>query len=86
MTRGLYIFTGVLSLDLEGRVTNLNHAAEEMLGLSSGEAVGRHYREVFRDPSMLPVADSLDEICRSVSGSWERSSSVAYKRRAADTD
>ena len=45
------IFTGVLSLDLERKVTNLNHAAEGMLGLSSDDVVGRHYREVFRSSS-----------------------------------
>ena len=38
---------GVLVVDLDGKVTMLNKAAEKLTGWSTEEAVGRHYKEVF---------------------------------------
>jgi PAS domain S-box-containing protein len=38
---------GVVTLDLEGRVTTMNPAAEQVTGLFAGQAVGRYAAEVF---------------------------------------
>lgn len=41
--------TGIVTVDLEGRVVTLNPAAELLTGFFAGEAVGRYCTEVFRD-------------------------------------
>jgi 2-oxoglutarate dehydrogenase E1 component len=42
---------GVLSIDLKGRLTTFNPAAEKLLGLESEEVVGRTFAEVFLEIS-----------------------------------
>lgn len=54
---------GVLVLDLEGRITLFNKAAEEITGLSQEEVVGHHYEEIMgedpaRNKSALCTLDS----------------------------
>ena len=49
-----------------------------MLGISSQEAVGRPYREVFRDPLLQPVAEALEEVMHSEEGSWEGKISLSH--------
>ncbi|HEX7634359.1 MAG TPA: diguanylate cyclase, partial [Noviherbaspirillum sp.] len=54
---------GVITTDIEGKVTYLNPAAERMSGWSSGEAMGQPIAEVFRivDPvSRHPVDTALE--------------------------
>ena len=41
--------TGIVTVDLEGRVVTLNPAAELLTGFFAGEAAGRYCTEVFRD-------------------------------------
>jgi two-component system nitrogen regulation sensor histidine kinase NtrY len=65
------IFTGVLSMNLAGVLTTLNHSAEKMLGISSAEAVGRPFRDAFHTLSLRPVADALEQVHFSESSSWE---------------
>lgn len=50
------ISAGVVGTDPSGRITTLNHAAQEMLGLGE-EVIGEHYRKVFPPE----VAEALDE-------------------------
>src|SRR5689334_9640115 len=38
---------GVVTLDLRGRITSLNPAAGELLGIAPAEALGRTYAELF---------------------------------------
>jgi PAS domain S-box-containing protein len=42
------ISDGVFTVDLEWRITSFNRAAEEITGISRGEAIGRRCSEVFR--------------------------------------
>jgi len=49
------IATGVVSIDADGMVTTFNRAAEGMLEIDAGAAIGRHYERVFG-------ADSLGEL------------------------
>ena len=51
--------TGVVTIDLEGRVVTLNPAAELLTGFFAGEAVGRYSTEVFA--STGEIADVLME-------------------------
>lgn len=51
--------TGVVTVDLEGRIVTLNPAAELLTGFFSGEAVGRYCTEVFA--STGEMADVLME-------------------------
>ena len=58
---------GVISLDLQGRVTTFNPAAEQILGLRHAEVLGRTFAETFLE---LPGSDDfvqvvLDAICDS---------------------
>lgn len=41
--------TGIITVDLDGRVVTLNPAAELLTGFFAGEAAGRYCTEVFRD-------------------------------------
>jgi two-component system sensor histidine kinase AtoS len=51
--------TGVVTVDLEGRIVTLNPAAELLTGFFSGEAVGRYCTEIFA--STGEIADVLME-------------------------
>ncbi|MEW6326695.1 MAG: sigma 54-interacting transcriptional regulator [Thermodesulfobacteriota bacterium] len=52
------ISDGVFTVDMEWRVTSFNRAAEEITGISRGEAIGRLCSEVFRS-SMCEVECAL---------------------------
>lgn len=59
------VTAGVISIDKTGRITTLNRAAEEMLGINSGSVLGRYYKEVLRseDEEMLrEMIREMDEI------------------------
>lgn len=58
--------SGVVTLDLDGRVATLNRAAELLTGLFSGEAVGRYCTEVFAHTP--GVADILMETLANQTG------------------
>jgi len=45
--------TGIVTVDLEGRVVTLNPAAEMLTGFFAGEAAGRYCTEVFRDSPVI---------------------------------
>ena len=42
--------SGVISLDRDLVITKVNAAAERILGLKAGDAIGKSYREIFREP------------------------------------
>jgi len=65
------IFTGVLSMNLAGVLTTLNHSAEKMLGVSSADAIGRPFGEAFHAQSLRPVADALELVHLSENSAWE---------------
>jgi two-component system nitrogen regulation sensor histidine kinase NtrY len=41
-----HIGSGVIAIDAQGRLTTMNHAAQEMLGLQAEKALGRFYQEI----------------------------------------
>ncbi|MBK5145765.1 two-component system sensor histidine kinase AtoS [Budviciaceae bacterium BWR-B9] len=51
---------GVISVDIEGRVTMMNPAAEEITGYRQKELIGRPYAEIFENTNFFsPVLDTL---------------------------
>ncbi|HXV63704.1 MAG TPA: ATP-binding protein, partial [Vicinamibacteria bacterium] len=55
------ITTGIVSLDGEGCVTGMNQAARRLLAFD-GPVAGRHYRDLFRDETLLVLRRLLDEM------------------------
>ncbi|MGA9048034.1 MAG: PAS domain S-box protein [Dehalococcoidia bacterium] len=48
----------VICLDVEERVFCWNHAAETLYGVKAGDALGRNYREFFRNEWIEPIDES----------------------------
>ncbi|HEC35736.1 MAG TPA: PAS domain S-box protein [Anaerolineae bacterium] len=59
---------GVIVIDAQGRIADLNPAARRMLGLSAPQAVGRETREVL---SAWPALQALCEGARETEAIWE---------------
>jgi len=57
------ITTGIVSLNEEGEITVFNPAAERLLGISSSEAIGKGYKEVFSKVK-IPQAKRVVELIR----------------------
>jgi two-component system nitrogen regulation sensor histidine kinase NtrY len=58
------IGAGVLSVDAEGRLNTLNHAASRMLALDPTQALHEHYRTVFAADPLAPLCHLLDRVVR----------------------
>jgi len=56
------ITSGVITTDVEGRITLFNRAAERILGLEAAQVEGRPYSDVL--PTLAPVLDPLMEQVR----------------------
>ena len=56
------ITTGVMSLDVEGRIEILNHSAKQMLQLKPGGDTGRHYRDVLEEESLQQFEEMVEQI------------------------
>jgi 2-oxoglutarate dehydrogenase E1 component len=50
---------GVISLDLEGRITTFNRAAENILGLPAKDVIGRPFAEIFLE---IPGSDDFVQV------------------------
>lgn len=55
------IAAGVVSIDLEGRISSVNPAAERMLGISFREAAGARVEEVFKGEQWSSLLESVHE-------------------------
>lgn len=49
---------GVISVDKEGTLTTVNKSAERLLNISTGEVLGRHFREVLL-PAQLDIVNGI---------------------------
>jgi two-component system nitrogen regulation sensor histidine kinase NtrY len=56
------ITAGVISVDRSGRVTIVNKAAEQTLGLEASEVLHRHYEEALRTPELRPLLDVIEHV------------------------
>jgi two-component system nitrogen regulation sensor histidine kinase NtrY len=56
------ITASVISVDRSGRVTIVNKAAEQTLGLEASEVLHRHYEEALRTPELRPLLDVIEHV------------------------
>ena len=56
------IAAGVVSVDPAGKITTWNKAAEQILGVSAEQAVGKNYQEVFRDEALREIGGILGSV------------------------
>ena len=56
------ITAGVISVDRSGRVTIVNKAAEQTLGLQASDVLHRHYEEGLRTPELQPLLDVIEQV------------------------
>ena len=56
------ITAGVISVDRSGRVTIVNKAAEQTLGIEASEVLHRHYEEGLRTPELQPLVDVIEQV------------------------
>ncbi|MFQ5849407.1 MAG: ATP-binding protein [Candidatus Binatia bacterium] len=61
------ITAGVVSVDPSGRITTINKAAVQMLGLDAGKIVGKRYTEVFQSDHLQVMREIIDHVQGSVS-------------------
>lgn len=61
------IGSGMIICDTRGKITRLNNSAQKILGLSERDAVGKHYRTLFKEKtamcSLIETALSEKKIC-----------------------
>ncbi len=56
------ITAGVISVDRFGKVTIVNKAAEQTLGLEASEVLHRHYEEALRTPELRPLLEVIEQV------------------------
>ena len=56
------ITAGVISVDRSGRVTIVNKAAEQTLGLQASDVLHRHYEEGLRTAELQPLLDVIEQV------------------------
>ncbi len=66
------VATGVVSLDSAGRLTTVNRAAAQMLGLPAEGVVGRPARDIFRGPEFYEVGELIQRMDRLREGTLDR--------------
>jgi len=76
------VATGVISLDEEDRITTLNRAAEEILGLEAEKALGRSYTEVIPEEQRSLVHGLIAELRRSGRESLRREVQLGLEDRS----
>jgi two-component system nitrogen regulation sensor histidine kinase NtrY len=56
------IAAGVVSVDPAGIITTWNKAAEQMFGVKADQALGKHYRDIFRSDPLRGIAEMVDSV------------------------
>ncbi len=54
------INAGVIAVDAQGQITSWNKAAEQMLGVSSAQAIGTQYADVFASAPLRSLVDIVE--------------------------
>jgi two-component system nitrogen regulation sensor histidine kinase NtrY len=73
------IAAGVISVDPQGQITTMNAAAEAMLGVRAGEALGASYGAVFQSEQLRPMRDIMERVAGG--GTVEREIKIALPDR-----
>lgn len=71
------IGTGVISIDAEGRISTINHAAREMLRLKAEQVLGRKYMEILRPDQKVMLQEVLNNLDLIRKGTLERTVQVS---------
>ncbi len=71
-----HIGTGVISVDAEGRISTINHAAREMLRLQTDQVLGRRYQEILRPQQKEILHEVLEHLDFIQHGTLERTVQV----------
>ncbi len=58
------ITAGVISVDPEGKITTMNKAAEQMLGLKADQTLGRNYAGVFQLEHLHVMREIMEQVRR----------------------
>ncbi|MFW6323669.1 MAG: ATP-binding protein [Desulfovibrionales bacterium] len=66
------ITSGVISLDSKGRISTVNRAAEAMLGVNSGEILGKSPLGLLRGSFLEEVSSLLQEFQNNPESHWQR--------------
>lgn len=53
-----WVPSGIIAVNMEGRLTIINQEAEKILGIDAAKSVGRHITEIIPDTSLLKVIDA----------------------------
>jgi two-component system, NtrC family, nitrogen regulation sensor histidine kinase NtrY len=69
------IAAGVISVDSDGRITTMNSAAEQMLGVRADQAVGASYDNVFQSEQLRPMREIMERVAGG--GTVERQIKIA---------
>jgi two-component system, NtrC family, nitrogen regulation sensor histidine kinase NtrY len=56
------ITAGVISVDPAGKITTMNAAAEQMLGVDADQALGRGYAGVFQLEHLRPIGEIMEQV------------------------
>ncbi len=56
------ITAGVLSVDPSGKITTLNRAAEQMLGVKAAQVLGKGYPEVFQSDHLQAMREMMEHV------------------------
>ncbi len=56
------VTAGVVSIDPQGRVTTINRAGEQLLGLDAGQVLGKHYTESFQSEPLGVLREIVDQV------------------------
>lgn len=56
------IAAGVISVDQAGNITTMNKAAEQMLGVKAGEALGKTYAGVFQSEHLRAMREIMEQM------------------------
>ncbi len=75
------ITTGVISLDRKGRITTINRAAEEILGLESASIIGKTYTEILGKEQQEEFEGIKNELFHPVKTTVQRTMRIAVGGR-----
>lgn len=73
------VAAGVISIDKSGRITTINRAAEDMLGLNAKRVIGRHYKEVMKAEHLETLRGMIRDMNNSTMDSIERELKIGVK-------
>jgi two-component system nitrogen regulation sensor histidine kinase NtrY len=75
------IGTGVISIDAQGKISTINHSAQEMLQIKTEKVLGRRYLEILQPEHKALLHELLANLDLIKSGTLERTIQVPLKEK-----